>query len=369
MGRGLRLIGFPNVSTFTDRHGKARYRLRRAGFNTVYLTGVPGSPEFAQAYADAIAGTGRREIGASRTQPGSINALAVSIYQSAEWHQLANTTQATYRGIIERIRQEYGALSVKGLKPEHVRKMRDRRKDTPAAANNLLKTLRWMMRFAVDRNMRSDNPTIDIRPLRQATEGFHTWTEDEISKFEARWSLGTRERLAFDLLLYTAQRSGDVRQMGRQHLRDGRIAVVQEKTGARLEIPLHAALQASLAVVPANQMMFVVTQFGKPYTAGGFGNWFSDACRQAGLPMCSAHGLRKSAATRLSDAGCSEAQIMAVTGHQTAKEVQRYTRMRDQKRLADAAMAKVSGTEAEQELATRRNRVAKTGSKPLNNKA
>ena len=364
MGRGLRMIGFPHASAFKDRHGKVRYRFRRKGSRTIYLVGLPGSPEFARSYADAVEGVSSRlDVGAGRTVPGTINALAVTIYQSAEWSQLAPTTQGTYRGIIERIRRDYGELGVRGFKADHVRKMRDKRKATPAAANNLLKVLRWMMAFAVERNLRPDNPCIGIKPLRIESDGFHTWTEAEIETFQKRWSVGTRQRLAMDLLLYTAQRSGDVRQMGRQHVRDGRVAVVQEKTGARLEIPVHPALAASLATVPAGQMMFVVTQFGEPYTAKGFGNWFSDACRAAGLPHCSAHGLRKSAATRLADAGCSEAQIMAVTGHATAKEVQRYTRARDQRGLAEDAMAKVGGTQREQVLANRTDRLAKSARK------
>ncbi len=361
MGRGLRMIGFPHASAFKDRHGKVRYRFRRKGSRTIYLVGLPCSPGCPRSYADAVEGvTSRLEVGAGRTAPGTINALAVTIYQSAEWSQLAPTTQGTYRGIIERIRRDYGELGVRGFKADHVRKMRDKRKATPAAANNLLKVLRWMMAFAVERNLRPDNPCIGIKPLRIESDGFHTWTEAEIETFQKRWSVGTRQRLAMDLLLYTAQRSGDVRQMGRQHVRDGRVAVVQEKTGARLEIPVHPSLAASLAMVPAGQMMFVVTQFGEPYTPKGFGNWFSDACRSAGLPQCSAHGLRKSAATRLADAGCSEAQIMAVTGHATTKEVQRYTRARDQRGLAEDAMAKVGGTQREQVLANRTDRLAKS---------
>ncbi|WP_299176966.1 hypothetical protein [uncultured Brevundimonas sp.] len=224
MGRGLRMIGFPHVSAFRDRHGKVRFRFRRKGSRVVCLPGAPGSPEFAEAYAQAVAGvTSKLEVGAGRTVPGTINALAVAIYQSAEWTQLAATTQATYRGIIERLRRDYGHLGVKGLKADHVRKMRDLRRETPTAANNLLKVLRWMMAFAVERNLRQDNPVIGIKPLKVDSDGFHTWTEAEILKFETHWPVGTRERLAMDLLLYTAQRSGDVRQMGRQHVREGRI--------------------------------------------------------------------------------------------------------------------------------------------------
>ena len=116
MGRGLSVIGFPGATSYTDRHGKPRIRFRRKGLRTVYLHGVPGSPEFAQAYADAVAGvTTKREIGAERTVPGTINALIVAYYKSADFKVLGETTQRTYRGIIERIRRDYGQLPLRGL--------------------------------------------------------------------------------------------------------------------------------------------------------------------------------------------------------------------------------------------------------------
>lgn len=351
------MMGFPHVTVMRDRHGKPRYRYRRTGQKTVYLPGKPGDPEFAAAYADACAGvTSTIQPGASRVAPGTINALAVEIYDSAEWQGLGEQTRKTYRGIIERIRRDYGKLGVRGLKPEHVLRMRDKKKDAPTAANNLVKVLRWMMAFAVSRRYRSDNPCIGIKPLKVESDGFHTWSEAEIAAFEKRWPVGKRERVAFDLLLWTVQRSGDVRVMGRQHVRDGRLEFTQEKTGADLSLPILPPLAASLATVPANQMLFIQTEAGVPFTAKGFGNWFSAACRAAGLPQCSAHGLRKSGATRLADAGCSEAEIMAWTGHQTTKEVQRYTRARNQKGLADRAAQRTQG---EQTLANPPDRLAK----------
>ncbi|RYE54570.1 MAG: hypothetical protein EOP20_11675, partial [Hyphomicrobiales bacterium] len=133
-----------------------------------------------------------------------------------------------------------------------------------------------------------------------------------------------------------------------------------EKTGTRLSLPLLASLEASLAAaVPADQMMFVVTAYGQPFTAKGFGNWFSAACREAGLPHCSAHGLRKSGATRLANAGCSENEIMAWTGHKSSREVQRYTQDRNQSRLADASSSGLAGTKPEPKLANPKSRLAK----------
>ena len=363
MGRGLKLIGFPYVSTFRDRHGKVRYRYRRTGQKAIYLHGVPGSPEFAAEYEAACAGRTTALIpGASRTAPGTINALAVAIYASAEWRLLSKSTQATYRGIIERLRTEHGDRSVRAIQPQHILKMRDRKADAPTAANNLVKVLRWMLGFAVARQWRPDNPAVGVKPLRVASTGFPAWSEGDIERFQAQWAVGTRERLAFDLLLYTAQRSGDVRRMGRQHVQGDAILVRQEKTKAFLELPIHPRLKTSLDTVPATQMLFLTTQAGQGFTAGGFGNWFRDACRTAGVADRSAHGLRKSAATRLADAGCSEAQIKAVTGHQTSKEVERYTKARDQKRLAQDAFARMGGTQEEQTLANRTAELAKTHS-------
>lgn len=363
MGRGLRMIGFPHASAFRDRHGKVRYRFRRKGSRTIYLVGLPGSPEFAKSYADAVDGvTSRLEVGAGRTVPGTINALAVAIYQSAEWSQLASTTQGTYRGIMERIRRDYGDLGVRGFKADHVRKMRDKRKATPNAANNLVKVLRWMMAFAVERNLRTDNPCIGIKPLKITSEGFKTWSEAEVKKFEDFWPVGTRERTASDLLLLTVQRSGDARRMGRQHNTRGRLDFKQEKTGVDLSLPVVPSLQQSIDTVDAGQMLYIVTQFGVGYTAGGFSNWFSLAARKAGLVGCTAHGLRKTGATRLADRGYSESVIMAWTGHQTPKEVQRYTKKRNQKALADMA---VTETQREQILDNPTDELAKSTRKTL----
>jgi integrase len=201
------------------------------------------------------------------------------------------------------------------------------------------------MRFAVEIGWRPDDPTASVRKVHVASTGFHTWTEAEIAAFEAKHPIGTKPRLAFDLLLYTAQRRGDVVGMGPQHVAGGFIRVRQQKTGAELEIPLHSALAASLAATPSGHLTYLTTTFGRPFSAAGFGNWFRDQCNDAGLKNCTAHGLRKAAARRLAEAGCSPHEIMAITGHKTLAEVTRYTRAADQKRGAKAALDKLAKAE------------------------
>ncbi len=331
----------PHVHAFRDRHGHARYYLRKPGRPRLTLPGLPYSAEFMAAYHAGLAGRAL-PIGAERTKPGSVSALIVAYYLSADFAQLAELTKATYRNVIERFRAEHGDKPVALLKRAHVLKMIDARAATPAAANALLKLLRILMRFALDRGMVAGDPTAGVRRMRYASEGFRQWSEKDIATFAARWPSGSRERLALALLLYTGQRPGDVARMGRQHVQDGALSVLQHKTGTRLVIPLHAELQAELAAVPAGRLTFLVTKDGEPFTSAGFGNWFGACARAAEVSEgCTAHGLRKAAARRLAEAGCTAHQIAAVTGHKTLREVERYTRAANQAELAVSAMARI----------------------------
>jgi Phage integrase family len=156
-----------------------------------------------------------------------------------------------------------------------------------------------------------------------------------------------------------------------QHIVGDAIAVKQEKTGTPLLIPLDIdpSLPESLASVPKTNMTFLVTKFGAPFTPGGFSNWFGAKCDEAGLQrQCTAHGLRKLVATRLADMACSEEEIKAITGHKSASEVARYTKARDQKRLAESAVgrlrkARATSTQGERKLSNLSTRLDKTASK------
>jgi integrase len=336
------------VQGFIDRYGRPRFYFRRAGFKTVTLPGLPWSPEFMAAYEAALAGQ-PAAIGNYRVKPGTIRALAVSYYGSIAFRSMKTSTQSVYRNIIEKFCREtdkdgqlYGDKGTATLQREHIVKLMAARAKQPDSANGLRKVLRAMMKHAIDIGLRSDDPTRDVQAIRVRSGGFHSWTDEEISQFEARHAVGSRPRLALALLLYTGQRRSDVVRMGRQHVRDGVLQVRQVKTGAELRMPIHPILASVIAEMPASNLTFLTTQFGKPFTAAGFGNWFRAQCNAAGLPHCSAHGLRKAAARRLAEAGCTEHEIAAITGHVSLREVARYTKAADQQRLARAAIDKVS---------------------------
>jgi integrase len=336
------------VHGFIDRHGKPRFYLRRAGFKKVPLPGLPWSCQFMEAYEQAIAGQPvPLDVGAKYTKPGSIRALAISYFQSVDYRSMQARTQRVYRGLIERFCEQadkdgnkYGDKRAALIGREHVVRLIATKAEKPEAANQFRKVLRAMMKHAVDIGLRADDPTRDVRAIRVKSDGFHSWSDAEIAQFEKCHPIGSRARLAFALLLYTGQRRSDVVRMGCQHVRDGVLTVRQQKTGTKLSIPVHPTLQAILGTVSDN-LTFLTTQFGKPFTSNGFGNWFRDQCNAAGLPQCSAHGLRKAAARRLAEAGCTAHEIASITGHASLKQIAHYTKAADQGRLANAAMEKV----------------------------
>jgi integrase len=335
------------INAYVDRNGKPRFYYRRAGFKSVALPGLPWSPEFMQAYERAAAGQ-RPSIGAARVLPGSMHALAISYYGSPEFLAMKPSSRQVRRNIIERFCREMDANGLRNgdkraalLQRDHIVRFMAARSAQPESANGLRKALRALMQHAIDIRLRNDDPTRDVKAIRVKTNGYHSWTEEEIAQFEEHHAVGSRPRLALALLLFTGQRRSDVVLMGRQHIREGRLHLRQIKTGAELAIRVHSELQAIIAESVGGQMTFLVTEFGKPFTAAGFGNWFRDQCDMANLRHCSAHGLRKAAARRLAEAGCTEHEIAAITGHASLREITRYTRAADQRRLAEAAIDKV----------------------------
>lgn len=328
------------VHRHVDRHGKVRHYFRRFGRET-RLPGLPGSNEFMRAYQTALEGKLNKppSAGESQTVPGSLSALIAAWYRSPDYLQLSRSTQTTYRNVVERLREAHGEKPVRSLHSKAVRKLVADKAATPGAANFLLRLIRIIMRFGVEEGWREDNPAIGVRKLRMTSEGFHTWTEEEIAQFERSHPSGTRARLALALLLYTGQRRSDVVRMSQKDLSGDVLAVRQVKTGHSLLVPVHPALRLELDFCNPAHATFLATAAGNPFSAAGFGNAFRSMVDQAGLPQrCCAHGLRKAAARRLAEAGCTTHQIAAVTGHKSLAEVQRYTIKAEQARLAREAM-------------------------------
>jgi hypothetical protein len=340
-------VRFRFVIEDVDRHGNVRIYFRRRGEPKVRLPGLPGSDEFMSAYEDALRRTDPTRKAVNRLQVGSFGYLCRQYFTSQTFAALDKSTRQWRRRALEEVAAVHGDKPFAKMQARHIRQLRDEKKDKPGAARNRLKALRALFHWAIETDQAEFDPTRDIKPIPAPTNGHHTWTLGEIAAYENRHAVGTKPRLALALLLHTACRREDVVRLGPQHLSSGRIKFRQAKNEHRnpveLDMPLHPELARIIAETPTRHLTFLVTEHGKPFSVAGFGGKFRDWCNQAGLPHCTAHGLRKATAARLAERGATAHEIMAITGHKSLDEVERYTRAARQASLADAAMAKLKG--------------------------
>ena len=298
-----------------------------------------GSPEFEEQYHAAICGdlaSGPRKPGA-----GTLQWLWERYRDSSTWAQLSPATRRQRENIMSGVLKNAAAMPIAEITRKAIVRGREDRKGTPAQANNFIKLMRGLCKWAADAEHVASDPTRDVAMLKVKTTGFQAWTEADIERFAARWPIGTRERVAFDVLLYTGLRRGDAVILGRQHVRDGIFTIKTEKTGAEVTVQILAPLAQSLAAGPTGDLHFIVGERGQPLTKESFGNWFGEACREAGVRK-SAHGLRKALASKLANTGATTDQLKAVFGWTDEKMPSLYARGADRKRLAQDALRRLA---------------------------
>ena len=338
----------PYVHEYMDRTGKRRRYLRRRG-KKIALKAEPGTPEYLEEYQRALKAASDT---ASAPADGTWAALITLYLQSAKYRQLKPRTKTENLREIERIRLRWGKFPVHRLEARHLLKWQDELAETPGKANNMLSAVRMLLNFGTARGFKHQNPAAAVEELKGGS--WRSWTDDEIRAFEDRWPLGTRERLIFDLALYTGQRRGDLVTMTRHHITDNVMGVVQEKTGERIAVPVHENLKASIAAFPSKGLALIQRLDGQPLKVRELHDVIASAIDDAKLPDdCVLHGLRYSAARCLADAGASPHEIMAITGHRTLGMVEKYTKQANKTRLAGSALTKLtlwrSRTRTEQE--------------------
>lgn len=352
-------IRLPHLLHDKDRHGNPRVYFRLPGRPLVRLHAPPGSDAFLEEYRRARQGDVAPKVQPRKPAPaGSLRSLIEGYYASANFKTLAASTQRARRGILDDIclskaksGAERGALPFDRLEARHVREIRDEKLELPEAANGRVKALRQVFDWAVDSDLAMVSPARLVKLLRGDGEGFHTWTVEEVAAYEAVHRIGTKARLALALLLYTGVRRSDVVKLGRQMERDN-VLHFSETKGANSRalsrkgagqaktrvLPILPAVREAIDAAPSANMTYLVTEWGRPFTANGFGNRFRKWCDEAGLKHCSAHGLRKAGATIAAENGATPHQLGAIFGWTTLRQAEGYTRRANQERMASEAM-------------------------------
>lgn len=356
MGR----VDLPYVNGFADRYGQMRYYYRRNG-RRVPIRGEPGSPEFTADYQKIH--DSHSAVSPSAPAPDTFGALVEAYYAAPEFrHNLEDSTKAEYKRHIEPMREKWRNIPMVGITKKVVRAYRDSLADQPPKANSALRVMKTLLNFAVDTEVIAINPAAKIKPLKHETEGWKPWPEPALARFAEKSTGSTR--IAFFLALYTGQRRADILAMRWDAITgDGGIMVRQAKKGegaAPMWIPLHPVLRAELERVkrehaervrkrqarkrPAAMPLTIVARDkdGCPYTEDGFGSVWNRAQHSAGCAGLPFHGLRKNATSRLFENGCTPQEVQAITGHETLEMVAHYGKGANQKRMAKAAMEKLT---------------------------
>jgi integrase len=341
------------LSREPDRFGNDRLYFRRNG-KRVRIESEPGTDAFWTEYKNAFSGaSAARKSGPARTAPDSFRWLVEHYYaKSQRFAKLDDDTKLIRRRFLDNICLEpiepgsdetIGSLPYAMVEAPAIKALRDRRADKTEAANARLKALRQVFKHGLDEGLLTRNPARDVAYIESDNpDGWHTWEVDEIVQYAKRHPVGTKAHLAMALLLLSGQRKSDIVRFGRQMVRDGVLHFTQQKNRKRkpvhMQIPVLPELQAVIDATPSANLTFLVTAYDKPFTRNGFGNWFRKRCDEAGLPQCSAHGLRKAGACIAAEAGATEAQLMAIFGWKTARMAALYIKKASQKALAANAM-------------------------------
>jgi integrase len=318
--------------------GHTYLSFRRGRGARVRLPDDPTSNEFRVAYQAALSGqiAPARERSV-RATPGSIGALIASYLRNSNYIGLRETTKKGYATRIEVLREQHGHRSVSGLTRERIEKViLAPYSDRPGARLSVLKMLRILIAHA--RTLDRGNPCrldhdASAGIERPKTKEIRAWSDTECAAFERRWPVGSKQRTAYSLMLYVGTARVDVHRMTWAQFDNLRVEYKRNKTGVGVVMGVHTELQLVLAAADRSHVTIVNTEYGRPFTVGGFSQFMRDAIRAAGLPLdCKPHGLRKTLGRRMADAGCTAHEIMAALGHTTLGEAERYTREADRRR-------------------------------------
>lgn len=331
----------PHLQRQITRHGKAVWYVRVGHGPRVRIRAEYGTPEFDEEYRAAFASTPAKKSAAPSY--GSLEWLLTRYRETTAWTDLSLATRRQRENIFASAITTAGQEPYAKVTAATIEAGKERRAHTPAQARNFLDAMRGLFRWAKKSGLVKVDPTLGVaNPPRKAGDGFRAWTEEDVAAYEARWPIGTRQRVWLDVIAYTGLRRGDAFRLGRQHVRNGVATIKTEKSGFTVEVslPILPVLQASLDAGPTGDLTFIVGANGHPLTKESFGNEFKAACKAAGVPG-SAHGVRKIAATRAADNGATEYELMAIFGWADPKMAALYVKKANRKRLAAQAMTKL----------------------------
>lgn len=352
-----------------DQRGNDRYYVRIKGRRKIRIRqpfkDAAGNitKEFSDAVRAAVAELMSGKV-ATKIEPppreSTFNWLCDQYYRSTRFQSFDIATQKDKKSVLGRFCETAGDMPYKKYRRDDMEKSQKKRSATPGAADKLVKVLRALFNWAIDQRppLASENPAAHVGKIDKNTSGFHTWTPEEIDQFRAYWPMGTRPRLAMELMINIGARRSDAATIGRrnEYQYNGArwIRFVAHKGRNRFPVTIEAKLTPefleALEKSDATGQAYVLTQNGRPYKIESFGNAFSKWCKEAGLPHCNTHGLRKAAAVAFAESGATAPELMAVFGWSNLKTAQIYIEKANKRKMRTNAFDRKAEYEKRQSV-------------------
>lgn len=296
------------------------------------LRGEPGSPEFIQAYNEALA---ERRI----SEPGRFASIVTLYKGSDDFKNLADSTRRHWSPWLDRIREEFGPLRIaKFDRPATIRpiirRWRNKWSDRPRTADYGMQVLSRVLSFAVEDGKIASNPCEGFKQLYGNDRSEVIWTDADIKQLKAGKSdkpCPLEIALAVDLAAHTGLRLSDLLRLSWSHVQEDAIVLPTGKSRGSREalIPLYDDLRALLDRIPKRATTILTSSKGRPWTPNGFGSSFNTAKHNAKIAGKDLHfhDLRGTAATKFYIAGLPVrviAEILAWSEDQVEKIIRRY---------------------------------------------
>ena len=332
--------GVKHLKCFLDRHGKPRVYFHRSGHRDVPLPLPIGSEEFLQVYASCLVGRSPAQSRGPALARSSLNDLVTTYRCSSEYIKLASGTKWSYDDAMRFICASWGDRPAESMRQVDVYRILSEAENRSASYPVVvLKVLRNILFMAVRAGVVTTNPASGVKPKRREQIEHTAWTQREIMKFQEFWPDGSTARLALAIFMFTGQRCGDVCRFSSQMIEDGYLVFDQEKTGMKMRLPVAQPLAEILAPLIEEEGLFLRNAYGRAFSAQTLSRNFSKWAKEAGLEGYTAHGLRHTMGMMLAEGNKSSHAIMAVLGHRSLSQVERYTSKYNRSRIAKSALS------------------------------
>lgn len=354
--------GLKYLTPDPDRFGNERYYVRKKGRPKIRIKAkykdAKGNiaPAFMAEYLAALAFLDNPQPPApvQELKEDTFDWFVNQYFLSPEFARFDPATRKDKRSVLLRFCETAGPLPYKKYRSQDMRASQMKRRDKPGAADKLVKVLRALYNWGMKQTppLATSNPAVKIERLNAKTDGFKTWTPEEVDAYRAFHKIGTTARLAMEIMMNVGARVSDAAVLGPSHVfkdQNGQPWLKftaqkgRNRFPTRIEVPMTNELQVALAATPTGKETFLLTSFGKPFVKEGLGNNMRDWSAEAGLEGCSSHGLRKAAAVLMAEAGTSAPELCAVFGWKNLSVAQIYIRQAENRKMARNAFERRNG--------------------------